>query len=74
MLKGALSGITWKCTDLAQSTKNFKKKIIATKLFILIKISYILNFFIYQGLIYKIKDSKSLCFLAQPGIVNKKFK
>ena len=55
--------------------KKFKKKIIeiiATKLFILIKISYILVFFIFEG--HEIKDSKSLCFFAQPGIVNKKFK
>ena len=60
---------------LAQSMKKFKKKIIeiiATKLFILIKISYILVFFIFEG--HEIKDSKSLCFFAQPGIVNKKFK
>ena len=41
-------------------------------IFILINIFHILEFFIFQGLIYEIKNSKNFFFMDQPGAVNEK--
>ena len=46
-----------KRTNLGQSIKNSKTNFIVTKFFTLIKVLYILGFFIFQGLIHEIKNT-----------------